>query len=171
MRPYLRGANVFEDRMDSSDIMEMDFPPDVFERFHLVKGDILLNEGQSPEFLGRPAMYKGDPPDAAFTNSLLRFRANPDVLPEWALLVFRHHMHSGRFAREARITTNIAHLSAGRFRNVEFPIPPVAVQENIVAEVASRLVSVEWLRQTLSTSLAKTRAARRALLAMPSRAG
>lgn len=164
MHPYLRVANVFEDRIDSSDLMEMDFPPDVFERFRLVKGDILLNEGQSPEFLGRPAMYTGDPPDAAFTNSLLRFRVHPDVLPEWALLVFRHHMHSGRFTREARITTNIAHLSAGRFKTVEFPIPPIGIQECIVAEVDSRLVSVEWLRKTLSNSLAKTLAARRALL-------
>jgi restriction endonuclease S subunit len=133
MRPYLRVANVFEDRIDTSDVMTMEFSADEFERFRLEAGDILLNEGQSPHLLGRPAIYRGDPPDVAFTNSLVRFRACGAVLPKWALTVFRHHMHSRRFMRESRITTNIAHLSLSRLMNVEFPIPPLAEQERIIA--------------------------------------
>jgi restriction endonuclease S subunit len=131
MRPYLRVANVFEDRIDVSDLKEMDFSG-VFERYRLEPGDVLLNEGQSPEWLGRPAIYRGNPPNVAFTNTLIRFRANPDVMPEWALIVFRSHMHTGRFAREARITTNIAHLSLSRLKGVEFPLPPLHEQKRIV---------------------------------------
>jgi type I restriction enzyme, S subunit len=56
MRPYLRVQNVFEDRIDLEDVLEMDFPPNDFQKFQLKPGDILLNEGQSPELLGRPAM-------------------------------------------------------------------------------------------------------------------
>ena len=44
MRPYLRVANVFEDRIDSSDVMEMHWPDESFERFRLREGDILLND-------------------------------------------------------------------------------------------------------------------------------
>jgi type I restriction enzyme S subunit len=165
MRPYLRVANVFEDRIDASDLMEMDFPPEVFDRFRLVKGDILLNEGQSPELLGRPAMYKGEPPEVAYTNSLIRFRAKDGVSPEWALLVFRRHMHAGRFARDVQITTNIAHLSAGRFKKVEFPVPPPAEQDEIVARATGRLAAIDWLIQTLEAAQLKTAAARRRLLA------
>ena len=75
MRPYLRVANVFEDRIDTRSLYEMHWPGDTFERFRLLKGDVLLNEGQTPELLGRPALYRGHPSDVAFTNSLLRFRA------------------------------------------------------------------------------------------------
>lgn len=131
MRPYLRVANVFEDRIDASDLKVMDFSG-VFKRYKLEPGDVLLNEGQSPEFLGRPAIYRGLPEDVAFTNTLLRFRAGPHVLPEWALVVFRRHMHFQRFAREARITTNIAHLSASRLKPIEFPVPPLDEQRRIV---------------------------------------
>ena len=165
MRPYLRVANVFEDRIDTSDLMEMDFPPDVFERYRLVDKDILLNEGQSPEYLGRPAMYRGVPENVAFTNSLLRFRAGPGVLPEWALLVFRRHMHAGRFIRELRITTNIAHLSATRLKKVEFPIPPMEEQERIVAEVQDKLAAVQRLADAVDAGTKRAQALRRALLA------
>jgi type I restriction enzyme S subunit len=138
MRPYLRVANVFEDRIDTSDVKEMDFSG-VFERYKLEPGDVLLNEGQSPELLGRPAIYRGHPEDVAFTNTLLRFRANPNVLPEWALIVFRRHMHIGRFSREARITTNIAHLSATRLKPIEFPVPPLGDQRRIIDIVEDHL--------------------------------
>ena len=135
MRPYLRVANVFEDRIDTSDVMTMHFSDEEFECYRLRPGDVLLNEGQSPHLLGRPAIYRGNPPDVAFTNSLIRFRAGPAVMPEWALIVFRHHMHSKRFMRESRITTNIAHLSAGRFSSVEFPLPPLEEQKRLVGAV------------------------------------
>jgi type I restriction enzyme S subunit len=132
MRPYLRVQNVFEARLDLSDVMEMDFPPADFERYQLYPGDILLNEGQSPEYLGRPAMYRGELPGACFTNTLIRFQAGPSVLPEFALTVFRHHMHSGRYVQEGKITTNLAHLGAGRFADVEFPLPSLDEQREIV---------------------------------------
>jgi len=163
MRPYLRVANVFEDRIDTRDVMEMDFSG-VFDRFRLEVGDVLLNEGQSPEWLGRPAIYRGDPPDVAFTNSILRFRAGPDVLPEWALLVFRRHMHLGRFMRESRITTNIAHLSAGRLKTVEFPVPPIDVQRRLVEVASERLGAIDLLRVEIAKTRARSAALRRALL-------
>lgn len=164
MRPYLRVANVFEDRIDTEDVMEMDFPPNIFDRFCLAEGDILLNEGQSPEYLGRPAMYRGAPKDVAFTNSLLRFRAGPDVDPEWALLVFRRHLHAKRFMREVRITTNIAHLSATRFKSVEFPIPPMIEQKRIVAETADKLAYVSRLNTEINIAHRKNSSLRRSLL-------
>lgn len=165
MRAYLRVANVFEDRIDTSDVMQMDFSGGAFERFRLEPGDLLLNEGQSPHLLGRPAIYRGQPPEVAFTNSLLRFRAREDVLPEWALLVFRRHMRSGRFMRESRITTNIAHLSAGRLKGVEFPIPPVAEQRRILADVEAKLTLIQASERAAAAAVDRGRALRRALLA------
>ena len=164
MRPYLRVANVFEDRIDTTDVMEMNFTPDEFETYRLHPGDILLNEGQSPELLGRPAMYRGDPVETAFTNSLIRFQAGEDVLPEWALIVFRHHMHSGRFKRECRVTTNIAHLSANRFKTVEFPIPPLPLQAELAASLQSALEGVERGERSARKQQTHLRALRRALL-------
>lgn len=163
MRPYLRVANVFEDRIDISDVMEMDFS-DVFEKYRLEPGDVLLNEGQSPHLVGRPALYRGTPPDVAYTNSLLRFRAGPDVLPEWALMVFRRHMHARRFMREVRITTNIAHLSSKRLKSVEFPIPPLDEQKKLVKVCDELMSNADAMERTVERSRMRANHLRSSLL-------
>lgn len=132
MRPYLRVANVLDDRLDLSDVKSMNFTPEEFRTFALRFGDILLNEGQAPDLLGRPAMYRDEIPGCCFQKTLLRFRAKPGILPEYALLVFRHYMHCGRFKRESRITTNIGHLTQVRFVAMEFPVPPTDEQVEVV---------------------------------------
>lgn len=135
MRPYLRVANVYEDRIDLSDVMEMHFEPREVERYELKVGDILLNEGQSRELVGRPAMYRGELPGVCFTNSLVRFQASDRVESKYALELFRHWMKSGAFQKIAQITTNIAHLGAGRFADMDFPLPPLNEQRRIVAKL------------------------------------
>ncbi|MGW3954279.1 restriction endonuclease subunit S [Streptomyces sp. NPDC004752] len=163
MRRYLRVANVFEDRFDITDVMEMDFSG-VWEKYRLEPGDVLLNEGQSPYLVGRPALYRGFPPDVAFTNSLLRFKAGNEVLPEWALLVFRRHLHAKRFMQEVRITTNIAHLSAKRLKTIEFPIPPLEVQKELVQRCDELLSGVSAMRSEISNGLKRANGLRAALL-------
>lgn len=76
-------------------------------------------------------MYRDNLPGVCFTNTLIRFRAFNIVNRDFALLVFRHYMHCGRFRKEGTITTNIAHLGAGRFANIEFPLPPLEEQQEI----------------------------------------
>jgi type I restriction enzyme S subunit len=147
MRPYLRVQNVYEARLDLSDVKSMEFGPRDFNTFRLQTGDILLNEGQSRELVGRPALYAGEIEDACFQNTLIRFRHRSFVLPEYALIVFRAYMHSGRFQEISKQTTNIAHLGAGRFASLEFPLPPIAEQARIVAKVTSLLESLELLEK------------------------
>ncbi|MBT9290671.1 restriction endonuclease subunit S [Prosthecodimorpha staleyi] len=141
MRPYLRVANVMEDRLDLSDVKWMNFTPEEFHIFALEPGDILLNEGQAPDLIGRPALYKGEIKDCCFQKTLLRFRACQYIDPDFALLVFRHYMHSGRFKRESRITTNIGHLTQVRFVEIEFPIPPPAEAAEILRRVSDALAA------------------------------
>ncbi|BAY87976.1 restriction modification system DNA specificity subunit (plasmid) [Calothrix parasitica NIES-267] len=135
MRPYLRAANVFEDRIDTSDVLEMNFDPREYEIFKLKSGDILLNEGQSKELVGRPAIYGGEVPGSCFQNTLVRFQVYQGLLTEYALVVFRGYMHNGRFQQIAQWTTNIAHLGAGRFAELEFPLPPEAEQIEIINRI------------------------------------
>jgi type I restriction enzyme, S subunit len=164
MRPYLRVANVFEDRIDTSDVKSMNFTPQEFEVYRLAEGDILLNEGQSLELVGRPAMFRNEVENCCFQNTLVRFRADDGMNRDYALIVFRAYLHNGQFQKIAKITTNLAHLGADRFARLEFPLPPSAEQIEIVDEVGRRLSAAGKLLAKLEQQLTSARAARRTLL-------
>lgn len=139
LRKYLRVANVFENRIDVSDVKQMDFTKEEYDVYRLKSGDVLLNEGQSLELAGRPALYRGEVPGACFQNTLIRFRAADGIDPEYALLVFRHYLHAGEFRKISRRSTNIAHLGLQRFAAMPFPLAPLSEQRRIVAEANRRL--------------------------------
>jgi type I restriction enzyme S subunit len=155
MREYLRVANVFEDRIDTSNLLRMNFTPQEYEVYRLEAGDILLNEGQSPELVGRPAMFRNEVRGACFQNTLIRFRAYSGVSPGFALLVFRHYLHSGRFRQIARGSTNIAHLGAARFAELDFPLPPLAEQERIVVEAERVLSEIDGTAEMIAAALGR----------------
>ncbi|KTT31386.1 hypothetical protein NS201_10780 [Pseudomonas oryzihabitans] len=149
MTPYLRVANVKENSLDLSDVKEMNFTPAEQEVFRLLPGDVLLNEGQSKELVGRPAIFNGEIPNACFQNTLLRFRAYDCVSPTYALRYFQACMHGGRFQQAAQQTTNIAHLSASRLAAIEFPLPPLPEQHRIVAKVDQLMALCDQLKARL----------------------
>ena len=165
MKPYLRVANVFEDRIDATDVFTMNFERGEAAKYSLRCGDILLNEGQSPALVGRAAIYRGEIPGACFQNTLIRFRAGKDVVPEFALLVFRRYLHSGIFRSIARWSTNIAHLGLGRFRDLPFPVPSLEEQGHITAAARRRLDATASQTSAVLNSLAKVPDMERELLA------
>ena len=165
MRPYLRVANVFEDRIDTTDVLTMNFERGAASKYELRCDDILLNEGQSPALVGRAAIYRGEIPGACFQNTLIRFRAGQDVAPEFALLVFRRYLHSGIFRSIARWSTNIAHLGLRRFHPLPFPVPPLEEQGRIAAAARRRLDATASQTSAVLDSLAKVPDMERELLA------
>ena len=61
-------------------------------------------------------------------------------------------MHSGRYLSEGTITTNIDHLGAGRFSNIEFPLPPKIEQQEIVRRVEALFAIADKLDANLATA-------------------
>lgn len=165
LRPYLRVANVFAGYIDSSDVLEMPFTDREFERFVLKRGDILLNEGQSMELVGRSAIYTGDPPGCCYQNTLIRFRPGPQVDARFARLLFDYCQNQGIFSAIAARTTSIAHLGVERFASLKVSIPPFDEQKEIARifnnwdqaiDLAEHLIATKqerrkWLLQQLLT--------------------
>jgi type I restriction enzyme S subunit len=131
MRCYLRVANVFDGFIDTSDIKQMPFSDKEYEIYKLAQGDILLNEGQSLELVGRPAIYAGKPASCCFQNTLVRFRPGPECDPKYALQLFQLCLQIGVFASIASQTTSIAHLGVKRFARLKLPFPPKKEQQAI----------------------------------------
>jgi len=143
-------ANVFDDELDLSDVATMDFSDTGTEKFRLRCGDILLNEGQSIELVGRCAMFRDEIEDCYMQKTLLRFRSGSEILPDFALAWFRRCYLVGEFSALAKRTTSMAHLTAVRFSAMPMPCPPLEVQRDLVARSASVKAAIEALRAELA---------------------
>lgn len=130
--PYLRVANVFDGFIDFSDVLEMDFTPNERRLFSLVDGDILLNEGQSLELVGRSSIYRGESDQFCFQNTLVRFRCNSENSPAFFAHLFKFWLDGGQFQCIAKQTTSVAHLGADRFARMF--CPAVEIGEQLLIE-------------------------------------
>lgn len=161
-RPYVRVANVFEDEIDVSDLLAMDFDDRDFAQYRLEYGDILLNEGQSIELVGRPAMWRDEVADCCFQNTLVRFQPECSrMLPDFALAAMLNYYRSGALSKISSKTSNVAHLGATRFANLSLFCPPIELQR----EFAEQSKAMRSIRTQQSSATTKAQAAFDALLA------
>lgn len=163
-RKYLRVANVYEAHIDVSDVLEMPFTDSEYSRYRLEPGDILLNEGQSIELVGRPAMYEGFPENCCFQNTLVRFKPNNRVNPHFALQLFRFCLHDGTFQKIAKKTTSIAHLGVSRFAELELLWPPLTEQTKIAQILSTWDKAIATSKRLLANSQQQKQALMQQLL-------
>jgi restriction endonuclease S subunit len=152
IRPYLRVDNVRDGWIDTSNVLKMHFPEGELGKFELRPGDILLNEGQTREYVGRSAIYRGEISGCCFQKTLIRFRCGTNLLPEFAQAYFRFLLRTGFFASNASQTA-IAHITAVRFKKMPLAFPSLAGQQEIVAE----LKRIEEFRKATETHLTESR--------------
>lgn len=137
-RPYLRTKNVFDGRIDIEDVLTMPMTDEQFAHFQIRSGDVLLNEGQSLELVGRCSIYSDEYPEpCAIQNQLLRFRAHKGVSSIFASYLFRRCQETGIFARIALQTTSIAHLGGSRFQQLRLAWPKSENEQGAIAEALS----------------------------------
>lgn len=79
-RPYLRVANVQRNFLDLAKIKMINVLDAEMHKLALREGDLLLCEGNSPDLVGRGAIWRDEIPDCVHQNHVLRVRF-PCVLP------------------------------------------------------------------------------------------
>jgi type I restriction enzyme S subunit len=159
---YLRAANITEDGLDLSDMLEMEFNPHEREVFRLHSGDLLVAEASgSADKVGKPAVWSDELPLCCFQNTVIRLR--PNILDSsYVLLLLRHCYFNGVFANFSD-GMGINHLGAGRLARVIVPLAPEAEQNVMVTEVERQFESIKASKQAIDSNLSRARELRQAV--------
>ena len=131
LKPYLRNTNVQWDRIDTDDLLLMDFSPHERVRYQVLPGDLLVCEGGEP---GRAAVWDAKTSEIYYQKALHRVRARGHSTARWLFYCLRTAVALNVFAVEGNMTT-IAHLTGEQLRAHRFPFPDRSTQEQLVTEL------------------------------------
>ena len=162
--PVLRMGNIVDGGLDVRSLKFLPSEHDEFPALLLERGDVLFNRTNSPELVGKTAVYRGTPSPCSFASYLIRIRLAPECLPDF--LAFTLNSAVGRDWIRSVVSQQVgqANVSGGKLKNFSFALPPVADQQGIVAEVDRRLSLADAAERAVSAGLAKAKRLRQAIL-------
>ena len=129
LRPYLRNSNVQWDRIESTDLEQMDFNEKDRRTFSLKAGDILICEGGD---VGRAAIWRNQVTECYFQKAIHRARPNQSLaLPEYVMFWLWFMSKNGGFKDHVTSAT-IAHLTGEKLKEIQMALPPITMQRQFL---------------------------------------
>lgn len=159
--PVLRMGNIQDGRLDPTDLKYCERDSEI-ERLLLADGDLLFNRTNSPELVGKTAVFRYDVA-TSFASYLIRVRfwsdiANPDYVNLWM-----NSAYGRMWARLAKTDgVSQSNINGTKLALMPIPLPPMAEQIEIVRRATRAVAAAD----RLSTQIA----AIAALLSRTSRA-
>ena len=163
--PYLRVANVQNGFLDLTEIKEIELKADEKEKYLLKKGDVLYTEGGDRDKLGRGTVWNEEIPNCVHQNHVFRARVDKSIaIPEYVAYWSMGSYARTYFFRKGKQTVNLASINKTVLSNLELPIPDLATQEKVLAEIESRLSVCDSIEHTVDTALQQAEAMRQSIL-------
>lgn len=150
--PVLRMNNLtYDGRMDLSSLKYMDLKAGDISKHTVVSGDMLFNRTNSPELVGKTAVYRGEKP-VAFAGYLVRLRANADGNTDYISAVLNSGYGKSTLRGMCKSIIGMANINAKELCKIRLPLPPRDLQDAF----AARLADVELVRPSFDTAIAES---------------
>ncbi len=141
----LRTTDISTGIVDWSTVPGCAKEPNDSEKYLLEPGDIVISRAGS---VGLSYLVKKCP-RAIFASYLIRFRPNPPIESEFIALFLKSQQYWAAIADET-IGIAIPNVNASKLRKIEIPLPPLAEQKRVVANVEELLACVNVVRERLA---------------------
>jgi len=150
--PYLRNVNVRWFGFDLSDLKEMRFTNDEFNKYAIEKGDLVICEGGYP---GRAAIWESDE-TILFQKALHRVRFHEPERNEWFLYYLFYSDSSGLLSSHFT-GSGIQHFTGQTLAKLVVPLPPLPEQKRIVAILDEAFGAIEKAKENAARNLANAK--------------
>lgn len=161
--PHLRPMNI--NREGSLDFNVVKYVPGNYDVRRLSENDVLFNNTNSPELIGKTAYVSYDGAGAAFSNHMTRLRFHKTVLPKFAAFQLHFLWMARYFLHRCVKHVNQASISSSDLaKSIPFVAPPLHEQYRIVAKIEELFSEVDEGIESLETAREQIKIYRQALL-------
>lgn len=160
---HIRPMNI--SRSGRIDLSDLRFVPTDYDNRRLHEGDVLFNNTNSPELIGKTAYIGRDAAGLAFSNHMTRIRCLPDLDARFAAMQLHYLWTMKYFLHRCVKHVNQASVSSTDLaKSVPIVVPPLGTQRRIVAKVEELFSELDKGIESLITAHEQLKAYRQSVL-------
>lgn len=161
--PVLRMGNIKNTKFDWNDLVYTNDPTEI-DKYLLRVGDVLFNRTNSPELVGKTAIYT-EATQAVFAGYLIRVNQIRDIVVSQYLNLFLNSHVAKQHGNAVKTDgVNQSNINGEKLNNYPFPFCSIAEQHKIVEILDEKLSVVDAYLSDIVTSLARSEALRQSIL-------
>lgn len=128
--------------MDSSDVADAIIEP----------GEILIARSNTPELVGRAAVFEGSEQTLVASDLTIRLRCLGDLSPNFAGLWFSYLFSTGYWRERASgASDTMKKIGRAQLSGTTIPIPSIAIQRSMASRLNERMTAVVRARLSIET--------------------
>ncbi len=141
-------------RLDWSSYIRVPADSDTIDTYRLEAGDVLFNNTNSTELVGKSALFQPHEEPVVFSNHFTRLRTMPTALSsEYLAFWLLSQWQQGVFAGICNRWIGQSAVKSETLLALKIPRPPLAVQERITAVLTGQLAALERARVAAAAQL------------------
>ena len=158
----IRMGNIQNGKIIWDDLVYSNDEEDIV-KYQLKKGDVLFNRTNSPELVGKTAIYGGEQP-AIFAGYLIRIN-HVECINSQYLTYYLNGFTAKQYGNKVKTDgVNQSNINGKKLCSYPFPLCTIEEQEYIVSEIESRLSVCDKIEETVTTALQEAEAMRQSIL-------
>ena len=138
--------------------------PDELTTYGLQQEQLVINRVNSPSHLGKCLVVPESLLPAVFESNMMRMATGSGISVSYFAYYLRSFMGRTRLTSNAKWAVNQASINQTDVCSTPIPLPPLAEQQRIVAEVERRLSVVQQAEATVEASLTRAERLRQSIL-------
>lgn len=136
------------------DVLRVPHEANDIEQFLIVPGDVLFNNTNSTELVGKSALFEGYVEPIVYSNHFTRLRTVTEaLLPDFLASWLNHQWQQGVFAAICNKWIGQSSVKADKLLNLDFPLPPLSEQRRITGVLREQMAAVEKARAATEEEL------------------
>jgi type I restriction enzyme S subunit len=162
--PILRMGNIQDGDLDFSSLKYLPAAHDEFPNLHLQDGDLLFNRTNSPELVGKTAVFRSQISPCSFASYLISVRFSEHYIPELAS-TFINSAHGKRWIKSVVVQqVGQANVNGSKLSALAVPLPPFDEQVEVIARLNEQLDQIVQQLKSVEISLKQSKAQRQNIL-------